>query len=241
MKAWEISYKIKYDYPFIKMSEKYPGTRVSMWCVWDREMVHVPLTHEGLMDELQSYTESINRYIDGYKNTNEGIVLTLKCSCDILDSMWNIAERNGCSSIQPASFLDGWGYFKVISFSEENTRRLFSELTSIGTTELISKRVVKIDALPSTIWVETFFEKMTDKQMDALIKAVDYGYYSSPREVTTDSIATSLGVSRSTYEEHLRKAENKIMESIAPYLKLFKAGGRKPEEVVSAEIDLVKV
>lgn len=241
MKAWEISYKIKYDYPFIRMSEKYPDTRMSMWCVWDREMIHVPLSHEGLMDEMQGYVESIDRSIDGYKNTNDGTVMTMKCSCDILDSMWNIIERNECSTIQPATFLDGWGYFKAISFSEENTRKLFSDLGKLGPTELISKKVVEIDALPSTIWVETFFENMTNRQMEALVRAVDYGYYTTPREVTTDSIATSLGISRSTYEEHLRKAENRIMESIAPYLKLFMAGGRKRSETVTARMEVPSV
>ncbi|TLZ93777.1 MAG: hypothetical protein E6J95_05620, partial [Methanobacteriota archaeon] len=76
---------------------------------------------------------------------------------------------------------------------------------------------------------------MTSKQMDALLKAHRYGYYTSPREVTTENIARSLGVSRSTYEEHLRKAENRIVGNLIPYLQLFAVGEKKPEKMLLKE------
>lgn len=239
MEAWEISFKIRYDYPFIQMSGKYPGTRISMWCVWDREMLHVPLDHEELMDELQGYVSSIGRVVDNYKKTNDGIVLTMKCTCDLFESMWNVVERNHCVEVHPAVYLDGWGYFKVISFSEDDTKQLFTELSQLGENELIKKKLIHIDAVPSTVWVESFFSKLTERQMEALVKAFDYGYYTSPREITTDSIATSLGITRSTYEEHLRKAENRLMDAMIPYLKLFKSKGKKREEMITPEIEIV--
>ncbi len=33
MGIWEISLRTQYDYPFIKMSGKYPDIPISMWCV----------------------------------------------------------------------------------------------------------------------------------------------------------------------------------------------------------------
>ena len=239
VETWEISFKVKYDYPFLEMSEKYPGARISMWCVWDREMLHVPLNHHDLMSELEDYARYLDRAIDSFKETSDGIVLTMKCTCDLYGSIWNVAERNGCSIVHPATFLDGWGYFKVISFNENDAKGLFADLSKLGPNELLSKKLIHIDAVPSTIWVESFFERLTGKQVEALLKAYDYGYYTSPREVTTESIATSLGVSRSTYEEHLRKAENRIMESVVPYLKLFNSRGIKKKEMISSRIELV--
>jgi hypothetical protein len=38
-------------------------------------------------------------------------------------------------------------------------------------------------------------------------------------------------VSRSTYEEHLRKAENRIVGNLIPYLQLFAVGEKKPERM----------
>lgn len=237
MEAWEISFRIKYDYPFLQMSNKYPGVRISMWCVWEREMLHVPLDQEDLMNELEKYASSINLVVENHRRSNDGIVLTMKCSCDMLDSIWNVTSRNNCSMVHPAVYLDGWGYFKVISFSEDSTKKLFLDLSRMGQNELLGKKVVHIDALPSTVWIESFFERLTDRQAEAIVKAFDYGYYSSPREVTTDSIATSLGITRSTYEEHLRKAENRLMDALVPYLKLFKVGGRKRENMVSSRLE----
>ncbi len=236
MEAWEISFKIRYSYPFIEMSGKYPGTKISMWCVWNREMLHVPLKHEDLMVELEKYASSIGRQVEGYKPTSDGLVMTMTCTCDLLGSMWNVIERNHCIVLHPAVYLDGWGYFKLISFSEVDTKKLFADLATTGQNELLSKRIIHMDAVPSTVWVESFFSKLTDKQMEALVKAFDYGYYASPREVTTDSIASTLGVARSTYEEHLRKAENRIMEAMVPYLKLFKAGSKKRSEMINPSI-----
>lgn len=227
MEAWQISFKIRYEYPFIQISGKYPGAKISMWCVWDREMVHVPSGSEELMQEVENYAKSHDRVVESHKPSRDGTVLTLRCTCDILNSMWNITERNHCQLVHPVSYLDGWGYFRVISFDESDTKKLFSDLTDLGPTELLSKRRIDIGEVPSSIWIESFFSRLTRKQIEAILKAFDYGYYTSPREITTDTIATSLGIARSTYEEHLRKAENRIMESMAPYLRLFEAGGRK--------------
>ncbi len=240
MGAWEISFRVKHDYPLIAMSEKYPGTRISMWCVWNREMIHAPMNHEDAISEINGYVTKIGRTIENYKPSKDGFVITLKCSCDLTPNSWDFTGRNHLVDIYPAVFLDGWGYYRAISFSEDDTRNLFRDLSSIGTVELVGKKMLHLDALPSTVWTESFFTRMTDRQMESLLKAYDYGYYTSPREVTTDSIASSIGISRSTYEEHLRKAENRIMEAIVPYLKLFRAGLQKKEELVSPDISITE-
>ena len=85
--------------------------------------------------------------------------------------------------------------------------------------------------LPTSVWANSLFADLTGKQMDAVLKAHRYGYYVSPRQITTDNIARGLGLSRSTFEEHLRKGENKLMGSLVPYLQLYSAGERKPERM----------
>lgn len=239
MGAWEISFKVKYDYPMMTMSGKHPGTKISMWCIWNREMVHAPMGHEDAMDDISEYMKKIGRTIEDFKPSRDGYVLTLKCTCDLTPTVWTYTNTNHMVDLYPAVFLDGWGYYRAISFNEEDTRNLFKDLGNIGSVELVSKKLLHLDALPSTVWTESFFTRMTDRQMESVLKAYDYGYYSSPREVTTDSIASSIGISRSTYEEHLRKAENKIMEAVIPYLKLFRAGHQKKEEMISPEIQIV--
>ena len=172
--------------------------------------------------------------IDKWIEAQEARIFMLRCTCSTYEnSPWNVWEPYQFVDAPPAVYQDGWGYFRVLSFEEERTRELFRDLNKLGPTELIRKRELALNFLPSSVWVNSLFADLTGKQIDAILKAHRYGYYSSPREVTTENIARSLGVSRSTYEEHLRKAENRIMASLIPYLQLFAAAEKRPEPVVA--------
>ncbi len=133
----------------------------------------------------------------------------------------------------PTIYKDGWGYFRLISFDESKTKDVFRDFHKRGPTELIYKRELSLSVLPTSVWVNSLFADLTGKQIDAVLKAHRYGYYSSPRQITTDSIARALGVSRSTYEEHLRKAENRIIGALAPYLQLFATAEKTPARMLT--------
>jgi predicted DNA binding protein len=49
---------------------------------------------------------------------------------------------------------------------------------------------------------------------------VENGYYQVPKKVTTEEMASKLRLPRTTYEEHLRKAEGKVLRSMAPYISM---------------------
>lgn len=40
-----------------------------------------------------------------------------------------------------------------------------------------------------------------------------YGYYEWPREITADTLAADIGISKVTVLEHLRKTEAKLLDS----------------------------
>jgi PAS domain S-box-containing protein len=56
-------------------------------------------------------------------------------------------------------------------------------------------------------------ESLTDRQLTALRKAHVSGYYEWSRSVTGDDLADSMGIDRSTYHQHLRAAERKLVEA----------------------------
>lgn len=65
---------------------------------------------------------------------------------------------------------------------------------------------------------------LTRKQAEAILAALDTGYYDVPRKVTTLDVARKLGVGRSTFEEHLKKAEAQFVGALAPLARLQLAG-----------------
>ncbi len=231
MSLWEVSFRTQYDYPFIQISGRHPGLPISMWCIWNRELIQVPTLDEVKLQEIEKDIRRAGHIVDKWVEAQDSRIFLLRCTCGHLDSPWNVWEGHECIDAPPAVFKDGWGYFRVISFDDSHTRDLFRDLNKRGPTELIRKRELPLTVLPSSIWVNSLFGDLTEKQMDALLKAHRYGYYNSPREITTESIARGIGLSRSTYEEHLRKAENRIMGNLIPYLQLFAVGERKPEKM----------
>jgi predicted DNA binding protein len=67
--------------------------------------------------------------------------------------------------------------------------------------------------------LEEVLPDLTDRQLEALVEAHDRGYYEIPRETTTADIADAMGVHRRTVEEHLRRAEAKVVDEIIPYIR----------------------
>jgi len=224
MALWEVSLRTQYDYPFIEMSGKHPGIPISMWCVWNRELVQVPTQDEAALKDIEREIRKAGRVVDRWIEAGETRVFMLRCTCADHDSPWNIWEPHEFKESPPAVYRDGWGYFRLLTFDDSSTKDLFRDFSKRGPTELLGKKELALQVLPTSMWVNSLFADLTGKQIDALLKAHRYGYYVSPRRVTTENIATALGVSRSTYEEHLRKAENRVVEALMPYLQLFAAG-----------------
>ncbi len=53
--------------------------------------------------------------------------------------------------------------------------------------------------------------ELTDKQKQAMELAIKHGYYYSPRKIDLPTLAKMAGISYSTFQVHLRKAEQKLI------------------------------
>ena len=61
---------------------------------------------------------------------------------------------------------------------------------------------------------ESYLSKLTLKQRQAMITAYGLGYYDVPRRVSSEEVARHLDVDKSTFVEHLRKAERKLVAGV---------------------------
>ena len=79
-----------------------------------------------------------------------------------------------------------------------------------------------------------FLPDLTEKQAKALLAAFDAGYYGFPRNATTEAISATLGVSRSTFQEHLNRAERQVVRAMLPMVRMRAgAAGSEALEVYS--------
>lgn len=65
------------------------------------------------------------------------------------------------------------------------------------------------------------FGGLAERQISVLVSAHESGLLSIPAQTKMDTVAKRMGMSRSTYGEHLRKAMHIIVENSYPVLKLY--------------------
>ena len=65
-----------------------------------------------------------------------------------------------------------------------------------------------------------FLGKLTEKQARALLAAYEAGYYEFPRKATTEEVSLSLGIARSTFEQHLNRAEHHVVRAMLPMVRM---------------------
>jgi predicted DNA binding protein len=108
-------------------------------------------------------------------------------------------------------FVDrnGYEYWEIASHKKEVLMKFIEGLKKEKNVELHIERItnVKLD----TIYFPKIMPKLSEKQAIAFELAVENKYYSYPRKIDLKDLARQMKISTSTYQEHLRRAEEKIM------------------------------
>ncbi|WP_327053773.1 bacterio-opsin activator domain-containing protein [Halomicrococcus gelatinilyticus] len=106
---------------------------------------------------------------------------------------------------------DGEGRL-VVEFPESaDVRSHVDQLQSAyPTLDLAALRHRQRPAKTKREFVESVSDDLTDRQLAALQRAYVGGFFDWPRPVTGEEIASSMGISRSTFHEHLRAAQRKL-------------------------------
>lgn len=69
-------------------------------------------------------------------------------------------------------------------------------------------------ATPAGDLLDRLGERLTARQLEMLLAAVENGYYSWPRGASPTTLAASQGISAPTYLEHLRRAESRVLPEV---------------------------
>ena len=110
---------------------------------------------------------------------------------------------------KPPEFLD-IDKMKVEVIGKEKEMQKFLNYTST----VISRpfKLTGLSALEPR--QESHLANLTGRQRQALITAYSLGYYDVPRRVSSEEVSRHLKMDKSTFVEHLRKAERKIVAEV---------------------------
>ncbi|WP_256297622.1 helix-turn-helix domain-containing protein [Haloarchaeobius salinus] len=92
--------------------------------------------------------------------------------------------------------------FDIVVFRRDDLRNIVSELREIGSVELA--RLTPYRA-PEAM--------LSERQAEVVGLAIEAGYYEWPRETDAETLAAQLDITHSTFLEHLRKAESRLLRS----------------------------
>ena len=122
----------------------------------------------------------------------------------------------GCSILFPSLFAEGREIHRVVAPSRGRLKQLLERLTDFGPGGAALEGISDVgpENLQVSVNLAELAGTLTRKQLEVLTTAVKAGYYRSPRRTSTERIAQGFGLSRTTLEEHLRKAEAKVLDTV---------------------------
>ncbi len=223
----EIVLRLGHDMPFNNISRLYPESTIYRWCNSKVDYLEVDSSDP---DEASRIRESLQSFVSGLKSevlfispAEDVLTATVACKCSNLNSTVRMAERAGCLWKAPVIYKGGEETLSVFSPENENFRELFESLRKVGSVSIVRKTRLLPNALRDsyTISLSDLFGRLTDKQVRHLAFATASGYFGIPKKTSMETLAAAERISESTLQEHISKAESKVMEALTPYIRLY--------------------
>lgn len=173
---------------------------------WDTLLFYV----EGEQEPYRAALEATDRIVEYELSDPEDgeFYAYLKQEDDPLDaSMFELFSQTGLVLVPPVEFVEGGRANLTVLGDPDALQDLLD-----GLPEPVTATVERIGEYDEHRGV--FDPGLTPRQRDAVVTAVDVGYYDVPRTGSIDDVADALGCATGTADEHLRKAERAVMSEL---------------------------
>ncbi len=235
MTVFEVLCRVKHRGNLLSLSERHPSMRVYTWCNRVNEILEVEVGDPGEYGEARRELAKVATIVG---ESEEGGIHLIEstCFCTKDNSVGLNIEDLPVLMVQPEVMRGGWEYYRLILFRHEDFAEVMRRLETRGfTVEVLKKSGVRGSLAGCILEADSIFSSLTGKQMDALMRAYTHGYYRLPRGADIQEIARVERVKRTTFQEHLKKGENKIIERIIPYMRLYSGRSRDAAELTSTK------
>lgn len=229
--------EVRHDCPVGNLSREFPDLQIFQWAMNRGDVFQA----YGPNAQLEGFRDAVVSRFGGREvySTAEGLVLVTVSSASYPSGAVSISEMMtsaGVWDIPPSVNHDGWESRRIIAWTEGSMRELFAGIRKIGELNLVSLRPIENLELEKMMLMPAsdIFAGLTDRQSSALLLGLRHGYYSIPSGIDIRRLADGVGLSASTFSEHLRKAEARILQNLRPYLEGYSL--RSPGEVAVAEL-----
>lgn len=224
MPLFEVVFRARYQNPFSLITKDHPSAKIFQWCNDEYDIMELVLQKQEDYGEIREDFSKSVEIVDEIHNGGNTHVITRMCTCGGPGTVQNYLKDPTLLLIPPIAYEDGWENLRLIAFKHENVAKLLTKLRDDGfEVEIVRKKPFDgYIASSLTLTTDALFSGLTDKQVDALLTAFAQGYFRFPRGTDLQTIASKEKISRTTFLEHLKKAENKIITALIPHIQLFR-------------------
>ena len=224
---FDVSLRLDHSRPFCGLSKLFPAVSIQRWCNLQVDILEFQASKEEdaerLEPELRKMLKGLGaRLIRFNRYSRKNLEAVIGCKCATDNSTVALIEWAGCIPVMPVNYRGGQEYCRVLAFTKGTLDDAMATLSMVSKLVVESRSVIPRESAKGaiTVPVDEFLGALTKKQLAAFMAAMQMGYYGMPKGSTIDEIALREGMKRSTYEEHLRKAELKILQAVRPYARL---------------------
>ena len=218
----ETRVRVQHPCPYGDLSAAFPDVEMSLWPSARNDVFHVSAANPARLEEVVRTMRETIRARKLTQAESAALVVAPAAGWHRPPSIASLADRRRLWLVPPTIYFAGRETYRVISPTNEALRRFVSDAKKLGAVEVLSHRSRdQLEGLRSLGTVPVhLFEGLTDRQVHVLVSAVEGGLFELPAKVKMDRIAAREGLSRSTFGEHLRKAEMQILRNSYSFLKL---------------------
>lgn len=212
---WVLKIEIKHDCTIGNRCEKYKVISYSIplnnWKENNYSFTSERHTLEGKLN-------SIKKFFNGIRKDKR--VTSLEVSGNTMFFIGKSKETIPSSFYTPKMFFtkpvvvdkQGYEYWEVASYKRSVLKQFLKNLREqdYEYLEVIQFRNMDLD----NIYFPAMAPDLTERQSEVFRLAVEHGYYDIPKGTDLTKLAKSIGISVATYQEHLKRAEAKIIPKL---------------------------
>ncbi len=223
----EISLRMRHDLPFNNVASVFPEVRIYRWCNSMVDYLEFESADaaalERLRKELPGVVTSLHSAVLYRAASENRVDVMVRCRCSPQNSTVRMTERANCLWKPPVVYEDGREHLTVLAPEPASFQSLYRSLRRVAEVEILKKTSVSPDVLRDsyTLSLSSLFQGLTGRQLGVLLRAIERGYFAIPKRASLEGLASSEGISESTLQEHLSKAESRLVEALEPYLRLY--------------------
>ena len=207
---YKFSFKIRHkNCSETALSIKFPKYHIAVFDIQSRnpkekQYLYNITGEEGEFDSIIKYLKKLKSYELTKEVERKKDNLVLLVILNQKSYIQNIIQKYNAFFIDLHTVYGGYEYWHVGIFDRSLIEPMRKEFRKMGDLEVLY--IGEVD----------FAHTLLSKQQKKIFSfAFESGYYEIPRKTTIDRIAKALKLNHATVGEHLLKAENKMINSIA--------------------------